>query len=70
MSRYAWKELNAFAGRLLEAAGLPRDRAEVFARALVGLSPYRRRVRTQTLGFLEIAYGLLVVILSAVGYAL
>ncbi len=42
----------------------------LFARALVGLSPYRRRVRTQTIGFLEIAYGLLVVILSAVGYAL
>ncbi len=35
MSRYSWKELNALAGRLLEAAGLARDRAEVFARTLV-----------------------------------
>ncbi len=35
MSRFAWKDLNALAGRLLEAAGLPRDRAEVFARVLV-----------------------------------
>ena len=41
----------------------------LFARALVGLSPYRRRVRTQTIGFLEMAYGLLVVIASALGYA-
>ena len=40
------------------------------ARALFGLSPYRRRVRTQTIGFLEMAYGLLVVIASALGYAL
>jgi hypothetical protein len=39
-------------------------------RALYGLSPYRRRVRTQTIGFLEIGYGLLTVLLSAVGYAL
>jgi hypothetical protein len=42
----------------------------LFARALFGLSPYRRRVRTQTIGFLEMAYGLLVVIASALGYAL
>ncbi len=42
----------------------------LFARALYGLSPYRRRVRTQTIGFLEIAYGLLIVIASALGYAL
>ncbi len=35
MSRYAWKELCALAGRLYEAAGLPRDRAEVCARVLV-----------------------------------
>jgi hypothetical protein len=42
----------------------------LFARALFGLSPYRRRVRTQTIGFLEMAYGLLVVIAAALGYAL
>jgi hypothetical protein len=42
----------------------------LFARALYGLSPYRRRVRTQTIGFLEMAYGLLVVIAAALGYAL
>ncbi len=35
MSRYSWKDLGALAARLLEAAGLPRDRAEVFARVLV-----------------------------------
>jgi hypothetical protein len=40
------------------------------ARAVVGLSPYRRRVRTQTIGFLEIGYGLITVILTAAGYAL
>jgi hypothetical protein len=42
----------------------------LFVRALYGLSPYRRRVRTQTIGFLEIAYGLLVVIAAALGYTL
>ena len=42
----------------------------LFARAMYGLSPYRRRVRTQTIGFLEMAYGLLVVIATALGYAL
>lgn len=35
MSRYSWKDLNALAARLLEGAGLPRDRAELFARVLV-----------------------------------
>jgi hypothetical protein len=39
-------------------------------RAAYGLSPYRRRVRTQTLGFLEIGYGLLVVVLTVIGMAL
>jgi hypothetical protein len=42
----------------------------LFARAMYGLSPYRRRVRTQTIGFLEMTYGLLVVIATALGYAL
>jgi hypothetical protein len=42
----------------------------LFARTLYGLSPYRRRIRTQTIGFLEMAYGLLVVMASALGYAL
>jgi hypothetical protein len=42
----------------------------LFARAMYGLSPSRRRVRTQTIGFLEMAYGLLVVIATALGYAL
>jgi hypothetical protein len=42
----------------------------LFARALYGLSPYRRRVRTQTIGFLEMAYGLLLVIATALGYTL
>ncbi len=39
-------------------------------RALYGLSPYRRRVATRTLGFLEIGYGLMVVVFTAAGYAL
>jgi hypothetical protein len=42
----------------------------LLARALYGLSPYRRRVQTRTIGFLEIGYGLLVVVLTAAGYAL
>jgi hypothetical protein len=42
----------------------------LFARALYGLSPYRRRVRMQTIGLLEMAYGLVVVIATALGYAL
>jgi hypothetical protein len=43
--------------------------AILLVRALVGLSPYRRRVQTRTIGFLEIGYGLMVVVLTAVGYA-
>jgi hypothetical protein len=39
-------------------------------RALYGLSPYRQRVSTRTIGFLEMGYGLLTVILTAAGYAL
>lgn len=40
------------------------------ARAVYGLSPYRQRVRVQAIGFLEIFYGLLTVVLVALGYAL
>ncbi|MBI5961435.1 MAG: YwiC-like family protein [Chloroflexi bacterium] len=39
----------------------------LFCRAIYGLSPYRRRVRTQTLGFLEMGYGLLVVLATLAG---
>ncbi len=42
----------------------------LLARALYGLSPYRGQVKTRTIGFLEIGYGLLVVIAAALGYAL
>jgi hypothetical protein len=38
------------------------------ARAIYGLSPYRPRVKTQTIGFQEIGFGLMVVILAAIGY--
>lgn len=44
--------------------------AILLARAVFGLSPYRQRVRVQTIGFLEIGYGLLTVLLTALGYAL
>jgi hypothetical protein len=44
--------------------------AILFARAAVGLSPYRRPVRVQTIGLLEMFYGLLLVVLVALGYAL
>ncbi len=40
----------------------------LMARAVYGLSPYRPRVKTQTIGFQEIGFGLLVVILTSVGY--
>lgn len=40
------------------------------ARAIYSLSPYRPRVKTQTIGFQEVGFGLLVVILTAVGYAI
>jgi hypothetical protein len=39
------------------------------ARAAYGLSPYRRRVRTQTIGVMEIGYGLMTALLTAIGYA-
>jgi hypothetical protein len=42
----------------------------LLARALFGLSSYRRSVKTQTIGLLEIGYGLLTVLLAALGYAL
>ncbi len=42
----------------------------LLARAAYGLSPYRQRVSAQTIGFLEIGYGLLTVLLTAAGYAL
>ena len=41
----------------------------LLARAVWGLSPWRRQVRVQTIGFLEMGYGLLVVLLAALGYA-
>ncbi|MCD4685345.1 MAG: YwiC-like family protein [Anaerolineae bacterium] len=42
----------------------------LLARAAYGLSPYRGRVRVSTIGFLELFYGLLTVLLVAIGYAL
>lgn len=42
--------------------------AVLAVRAIYGLSPYRRQVAIKTLGFLEIGYGLLVVLLTALGY--
>jgi hypothetical protein len=39
-------------------------------RALYGLSPYRRPLRVQTLGFLEMSYGLLTAFLVILGYGL
>jgi hypothetical protein len=44
--------------------------AILLARALVGLSPWRWRVRVQTLGFLELGFGALTVLLTVAGYAL
>ncbi len=44
--------------------------AILLARALHGLSPWRRRVRVQTLGFLELGFGALTVLLTVAGYAL
>ena len=41
----------------------------LLVRAAHGLSPYRQRVRVQTIGFLEIGYGLMTVLLTALGYA-
>lgn len=42
----------------------------LLARAAWGLSARRRPVRVQTIGFLEMAYGLLVVISAALGHSL
>ena len=42
----------------------------LLARALHGLSPWRRRVRVQTIGFLELGFGALTVLLTVAGYAL
>jgi len=42
----------------------------LLARAARGLSASRNRVRPQKIGFLEIGYGLLTVLLTALGYAL
>ncbi len=42
----------------------------LLVRAVHGLSPYRQRVRVQTIGFLEVFYGLLTVAFTALGYAL
>lgn len=40
----------------------------LLARALVGLSPYRRNWSAKTIGFLEIGFGLLTAFLVALGY--
>ncbi len=40
----------------------------LLARALWGLSPWRGRVRPQALGYQELGYGLLTLVLLAVGY--
>ena len=42
----------------------------LLVRAVHGLSGHRQRVRVQTLGFLEVFYGLLTVAFTAAGYAL
>lgn len=39
-------------------------------RALYGLSPYRQRVRTPIIGFQEIGFGLMTVLLTILGYGL
>ncbi len=39
-------------------------------RALYGLSPYRRRVSTQGVGFQEVGFGLMTALLAVLGYAL
>lgn len=39
-------------------------------RAIYGLSPYRRRVSVQNVGFQEIGFGLMTVLLAILGYAL
>jgi hypothetical protein len=44
--------------------------AVLLARAIVGLSAYRRQVVPKTVGFQEMGYGLLTVALTAVGYTL
>lgn len=44
--------------------------AILLLRAIYGLSPYRGRVRVSTIGFWEIFYGLLNVLLAAIGYML
>ncbi len=44
--------------------------AILLVRALHGLSSRRRQVRVQTLGFLELGYGALTVLLTVAGYAL
>jgi hypothetical protein len=42
--------------------------AILLGRAAYGLSPYRRDMSVKALGWSEVVFGLLVVILSAVGY--
>jgi hypothetical protein len=39
-------------------------------RAIYGLSPYRRRVSTQSVGFQEVGFGLMTVLFTILGYAL
>ena len=43
--------------------------AILVARAFWGISPWRRRVRAQVVGFQELAYGVSMVLLVALGYA-
>ena len=40
----------------------------LLARAAWGLSPWRARVRPQALGYQELGYGVLTLVLLAVGY--
>jgi hypothetical protein len=42
----------------------------LFARAAHGLSRFRRRVRPQAVGIMELAHGVAMVLVTALGYAL
>lgn len=51
-------------------AVVPSAFALLFVRALVGLSKYRKTRPAKQIGLLELAYGLLTVVLTAIGYAM
>lgn len=62
-----------FIGLMLRAAGLAPSTAVVAylilqARAMLGLSAYRKPRKAKHIGFMELGYGLLTVFLLAVGY--